>query len=40
MCKGLYTGWIGVVAVLKIQFAKTIALGSAIGDFIYPPVRA
>jgi len=34
---GLYTGWIGVVAVLKVQFAKTIALGAAIGDFMYSP---
>eukprot|EP00616_Rhizochromulina_sp_CCMP1243_P016807 CAMPEP_0118975282 /NCGR_PEP_ID=MMETSP1173-20130426/15329_1 /TAXON_ID=1034831 /ORGANISM="Rhizochromulina marina cf, Strain CCMP1243" /LENGTH=361 /DNA_ID=CAMNT_0006925147 /DNA_START=57 /DNA_END=1142 /DNA_ORIENTATION=- len=35
--QGIYTGWVGVIAVLKIQFAKTIALGSAIGDFLYSP---
>lgn len=31
----LYTGWIGVVAALKLQFAKTIALGAAIGAKFY-----
>merc|ERR1712070_470222 len=35
--EGLYTGWIAVVAVLKVQFAKTIALGAAIGAFIFKP---
>lgn len=34
---GIYTGWIGVIAVLKVQFAKTIALGLAIGNFLYKP---
>jgi len=37
--QGLYAGWIGVVAVLKVQFAKTIALGSAIGDFMFKTVE-
>jgi len=31
----MYAGWVGVVAVLKLQFAKTIALGAAIGDFLH-----
>lgn len=35
----LYTGWIGVVATLKIQFAKTIALGAAIGQRLYEPAH-
>jgi len=34
---GVYTGWIGVVACLKIEFAKTIALGAAIGDTLRKP---
>lgn len=32
---GIYTGWVGVLATLKIQFAKTIALATAIGDRLY-----
>jgi len=36
--QGVYAGWIGVVAVLKVDFAKTIALGAAIGDFLYKTV--
>ena len=32
--KGLYTAWVAVIAVLKIQFAQMVALGSAIGDFL------
>lgn len=32
---GVYTGWAAIIAVLKLQFARTIALGSAIGDFLY-----
>ena len=32
--KGVYTAWIAVVAVLKVQFAQMIALGAAIGDFL------
>lgn len=31
--KGVYTAWIAVLAVLKIQFAQMIALGTAIGGF-------
>jgi len=27
--KGLYTAWAAVIGVLKLQFAKTIALGIA-----------
>lgn len=34
---GLYMGWIGVLATLKIQFAKTITLGASIGDMLYKP---
>merc|ERR1719210_1190195 len=34
---GLYTGWVGVLASLKIQFAKTIALGAAIGNILRKP---
>eukprot|EP00931_Biecheleriopsis_adriatica_P025548 TRINITY_DN15652_c0_g1_i1.p1 TRINITY_DN15652_c0_g1~~TRINITY_DN15652_c0_g1_i1.p1 ORF type:complete len:348 (+),score=81.89 TRINITY_DN15652_c0_g1_i1:80-1123(+) len=33
----LYTGWVAVVGVLKMQFAKTVALGTAIGDKVYGP---
>lgn len=32
---GIYTGWIGVVAVLKVQFAKTVTLGEVIGEKLY-----
>ena len=32
---GVYSGWAGIIAVLKLQFARTIALGAAIGDFLY-----
>jgi len=32
---GLYTGWIGVLAILKIKFAKTVTLGERIGEEIY-----
>lgn len=35
----LYTGWIGVLATLKIQFARTITLGVAIGDKLYGPTE-
>jgi len=35
----LYTGWIGVIAVLKIEFARTITLGNAIGDKLYGPAE-
>jgi hypothetical protein len=28
--QGIYSGWIGVVAVLKVKFAKTIALGECV----------
>lgn len=34
---GIYTGWIGVLAILKIQFAKTITLGEVIGEKLYEP---
>lgn len=33
----LYSGWVAVLATLKIQFAKTIALGAAIGHQLYGP---
>jgi len=35
----LYTGWIGVLATLKIKFAKTITLGVAIGEKLYGPTE-
>jgi len=31
----LWTGWIGVLAVLKVQFAKAVTLGAAIGQVLY-----
>lgn len=34
----LYTGWIGVLAILKIKFARTITLGEVIGEAIHKPV--
>merc|ERR1719210_2771585 len=36
---GLYTGWIGVLAILKIKFAKTVTLGERIGEEIYRRVQ-
>ena len=36
--QGIYTGWMGVLVVLKVEFAKTIALGVAIGNFINKPL--
>merc|ERR1712032_807750 len=35
---GLYKGWIAVVAVLKVRFAKTVSLGAVIGDKIYETI--
>jgi len=35
----LYTGWIGVLATLKIKFAKTVTLGVAIGEKLYGPTE-
>jgi len=32
---GIYTGWIGVLAILKIRFAKTVTLGERIGEQVY-----
>merc|ERR1740121_1709183 len=32
---GIYTGWIGVLAILKIKFAKTVTLGERIGEQVY-----
>lgn len=32
---GIWVGWLGVLAVLKIQFARTMTLGEMIGDKIY-----
>lgn len=34
---GLYTGWVGVLAILKIRFARTVTLGEAIGKQISKP---
>lgn len=36
---GLYTSWIGVLAVLKIQFARTIALALSIAEALYAPAH-
>ena len=33
----LITGWVAVLAVLRIQFAKAITLGSAIGESLRKP---
>jgi len=30
--KGVYSSWAAVIAVLKVRFAQTVALGAAIGD--------
>ena len=35
----MYTAWVAVLAVLKIQFAQMIALGAAIGDFVAQLLR-
>lgn len=34
---GLYTAWVGMLAILKIQFARTVTLGEAIGTEISKP---
>lgn len=36
---GLYTAWIGVLAALKIRFAKTVTLGAVIGEKLYEPAQ-
>jgi len=35
---GLWAGYMGVLAALKFQFAKTVALAHSVGDAIRPPV--
>jgi hypothetical protein len=35
---GVYTAWLGVVATLKLQFARTIAIGVNIGSMLKMPV--
>jgi len=35
----LWTGWVGVLAVLKIQFARTVTLGDVIGEKMYQPAQ-
>ncbi|CAK9050783.1 unnamed protein product [Durusdinium trenchii] len=35
----IYICWIGVVGVLRLQFARTITLGEVIGAKVYEPVR-
>mmetsp|Transcript_74202 Transcript_74202/g.172101 ORF Transcript_74202/g.172101 Transcript_74202/m.172101 type:complete len:352 (-) Transcript_74202:141-1196(-) len=35
----LWTGWVGVLAVLKIQFARTVTLGEVIGEKLYLPTK-
>lgn len=37
---GLWITWIGVVATLKVQFARTITLAMAISEFLHKPVDA
>jgi len=34
---GIYTGLVSVLATLRLQFARTITLGSTIGEVIAPP---
>ncbi|CAE7671436.1 unnamed protein product [Symbiodinium sp. CCMP2456] len=34
----IYIGWIGVIGVLRLQFARTITLGEVIGAKVYKPV--
>merc|ERR1712083_457892 len=36
---GLYTGWVGVLAILKIDFARTITLGENIGQKLFVPAQ-
>jgi len=36
---GIYSAWLAVIAVLKIQFAQMIALGAAIGGFLAKLLR-
>lgn len=33
----LYTGWIGVLAICRLQFAKIVTLGERIGSAVYKP---
>jgi len=35
----LWTGWVGVLAVLKIEFAKTVTLAEVIGEKLYLAVQ-
>jgi len=37
--QGVYSGWVGCMATLKLQFAKVIALGAAIGKMIQKPAE-
>lgn len=37
---GLYMTWIGVLATLKVQFARTITLALSISEFLHKPVNA
>ncbi|CAE6921411.1 unnamed protein product [Symbiodinium natans] len=34
----IYVGWIGVIGVLRLQFARTVTLGEVIGSKVYKPV--
>lgn len=36
---GIYTGFLGVVATLQIQFARTLALGVSIGEAVHKPIH-
>jgi hypothetical protein len=29
---GLYTAWLAVLATMRIKFARTLAIGTAVGD--------
>jgi len=37
--QGVYCGWVGCLATLKLQFAKVIALGAAIGKILQKPAE-
>eukprot|EP00811_Abedinium_folium_P035527 NODE_8312_length_1505_cov_20.185051.p2 GENE.NODE_8312_length_1505_cov_20.185051~~NODE_8312_length_1505_cov_20.185051.p2 ORF type:complete len:347 (-),score=100.44 NODE_8312_length_1505_cov_20.185051:338-1378(-) len=34
---GLFQGWVGVIATLKVQFARTVTLGTSIGEMLNKP---
>eukprot|EP00812_Abedinium_dasypus_P000747 NODE_1088_length_1244_cov_153.222035.p1 GENE.NODE_1088_length_1244_cov_153.222035~~NODE_1088_length_1244_cov_153.222035.p1 ORF type:complete len:183 (+),score=57.80 NODE_1088_length_1244_cov_153.222035:487-1035(+) len=34
---GLFQGWVGVIATLKVEFARTVTLGASIGEMLFKP---